>query len=178
MKKTKSPASQPDITLLTMHRFNNIQEISDDCYNVPGNHAVLDALWPSGEEIYQVTSAESHGIHSIHLQTFKKAFNTWLKSNSTVKFIFIVPPNRFDGYTKQRYLALSKEDGDSQDQSYDFSRVQQYVLEMDASPLKDSLLASQLKAEKGTEEDAENDTLPFLKKLRSFRKMKEQSKGL
>lgn len=89
-----------------LHRFFDLEEIIENRYNVPinPNFPVIDSLWPSRGEMYQVTSAEHHEIKTETLSVVRQIFANWLATNKTVKLIFVVPPSRFETYTLQRYV--------------------------------------------------------------------------
>jgi hypothetical protein len=77
-----------------------------DSYNIPDrkNFAAVDSLAPAIGEIYQVTSGENHSGKALHLRPLKKHFKRYLESNEKVKLIFVVPPNRFGKFSKEKYI--------------------------------------------------------------------------
>jgi len=94
------------IPRLSMNHFHVLNDIDVNSYNVPDrkNFAAVDAIAPSRGEMYQVTSAERHGINGLHLRPLKKFFAKHLTSGQKVKLIFVVPPNRFEKFSEQKYL--------------------------------------------------------------------------
>ena len=94
------------IPRLPINHFHVLSDIAVSCYNVPDrkNFAAVDAIAPSRGEMYQVTSAERHGIKGLHLRPLKRFFAGYLSSGQKVKLIFVVPPNRFESYQEQKYL--------------------------------------------------------------------------
>jgi hypothetical protein len=98
------------------NKFLELQDIIEDRYNLPNNPSfpAIDSLWPSRGEMYQVTSAESHPVKADTLPAIRKVFANWLCANPTkkVKLIFVVPPERFESFTIQRYVEKTKEEKD------------------------------------------------------------------
>ena len=94
------------IPRLSINHFHVLSDIDVNCYNIPDrkNFAAVDAIAPSRGEMYQITSAERHGIKGLHLRPLKKLFAQYLASGQKVKLIFVVPPNRFEGFQEQKYL--------------------------------------------------------------------------
>ena len=167
------------IPQMEVHHFYRHSEIDITMFNVPEKHnyMTIDSLAPHRGELFQITSSETHPIETSALIDLKSKFASWLRTNKTVKFIFVVPPSRFAHFTKQSYVGLSEkvtneviiDDGEGNEQEekdvegndkavkltpsednqkeseeklrkkktreFDDSWIEQYVLEMDITPL-------------------------------------------
>jgi len=108
------------IPRLSMNYFHVLNDIDVNSYNIPDrkNFAAVDSIAPSRGEMYQVTSAERHGIKGLHLRPLKKFFANHLASGQKVRLIFVVPPNRFEKFGEQKYLfppaRIDSDDGDNE----------------------------------------------------------------
>ena len=103
--------------MLKYNVFHRLGEIVLDAYNVPdrNNFAAVDVLAPSRGEIFQVTSAENHPVKINHLLKLKSKFDAYLHSGKKVKFIFVVPRNRFDDYVQQEYKDTSQKEQEAEE---------------------------------------------------------------
>ena len=125
------------IPRMEVHHFDTIAEIEATKYNIPNkrNFPAIDALCPVCCEIIQVTSNCSHGIKGNDLTQLHPIFSPHLKTGQKVKFIFIVPPHRFSDYPVQRIID-SRAKGTTKEMEVDW--IEQYVVEVDVSPLTHS----------------------------------------
>ena len=101
--------SKYTIPRMKQNPFFYRKQIIDDCYNVPiePNYEAVDSLCPARGEIFQVTSKESHPIKTKNLSLLRPLFDDFLALNPSqkVKFIFVVPPDRFETYATQTYVS-------------------------------------------------------------------------
>jgi hypothetical protein len=177
----KDPLGVSDyrIPQMDIHHFYHDSEIDTKMFNVleKPNYPTIDSLAPHRGEMFQITSSETHRIKASALVDLKSKFTTWLQTNKTVKFIFVVPPSRFAHFTTQSYIEpvekirtatnIDNQNGDDHNEvetevkgkavkvkksksnmkapeekskrnktsKFDDSWLEQYVLEMDVTPL-------------------------------------------
>ena len=102
------------IPLLSPNRFYLHSEIQPDKYNIPvkRNFPAIDSLCPNRGEMFQVTSAEDHGVKAEHLTALQPKFKKFREDHpkEKVKLIFVIPPHNFDKFRWQRYLGLAATD--------------------------------------------------------------------
>ena len=123
---------------MQVFEFETIHEVESGCYNVPLKHnfPTIDSLCPSRGEIYQVTKGERDVIKGNHLESLKPLFSKQISRNKPVKFIFIVPPDRYRNFTIQRIVDSSKKQGGKKSPPLmQVPWIKQYVMEVDATPL-------------------------------------------
>jgi hypothetical protein len=144
-KKTAYTIATYAIPALEMNIFHYIRGIHDKRYNVPDrkNFAAVDSLCPSRGEMFQVTSAHSHPVKAVHLKSLKSKFGEFLTTGKKVKLIFVVPPSRFEDFGLQEYLQPEPlRDTKTRElipvEKIIIDWVDQYVLEMDVSPLRET----------------------------------------
>jgi hypothetical protein len=119
------------IPRLAVHKFTKVSEIRDGHLNVPDvpNHPTFDSLITDIGTIFQVTSAERHPIKGNYLREYEKVFAKFrARTGKLVKFVFIVPPHRFEDFKLQNVI-----DSQADDAALDVNWIQQYVMEIDAS---------------------------------------------
>ena len=144
-KRTALGAIADNVITSTLHipklgitQFSHVSEIVDSDLNIPiiPNHPTLDSLCPQHGWIFQVTSAASHKIKGNHLAHFYSLFEPYLKRKQPVKFIFIVPPHRFNDFAIQQIVnSADKSDKTKPSPSMTVPWIEQYVMEMDATPM-------------------------------------------
>jgi hypothetical protein len=95
---------------MDVHHFYRDSELDITTFNVPEkrNYTTIDSMAPHRGELFQITSSEAHPINTSALIDLKSKFASWLRTNKTVKFIFVVPPRRFAHFTKQSYVRPSE----------------------------------------------------------------------
>jgi len=97
------------IPQLTENKFLNRKQIKAECYNIPNERSYesLDSLCPARGEIFKVTSCNTQPIKTKNLTLLRPLFDDYLtlNPNQKVKFIFVVPPERFESFTIQPYLS-------------------------------------------------------------------------
>jgi hypothetical protein len=97
------------IPQLTENNFLNRKQIKAECYNIPNerNYESLDSLCPARGEIFKVTSCDTHPIKPKNVTLLRPLFDDYLtlNPNKKVKFIFVVPPERFESFKIQPYLS-------------------------------------------------------------------------
>lgn len=147
---------------MTTKEFYENSEIAYNEYNVPlkPNYPAIDSLAPHRGEMYQCTSAETHRIKLKYLTPLKPHFRKWLDANpgDKVKFIFVLPPDRFTTFSLQSYIepsskqeiasvkdASTSSEGVRSQNEADSSWIVQWGLEMDVSPLQEAKLAKSKK---------------------------------
>jgi hypothetical protein len=128
-------ASKHRIPKSPINNFAVDGEIKSSMYNIPDipNFPVIDSLCPQRKEMYQIMSNDSHVIKRDHLGRVKEHFK--LSPGEKVKLIFVVPPHRFRKFTIQKIVDAKK-----QEMRVDW--IDQFVLEMDATPLINRFEAS------------------------------------
>jgi hypothetical protein len=131
----KLVASKHRIPKLPINNFAVDGDIKSSMYNIPDipNFPVIDSLCPQRKEMYQITSNDSHVIKGDHLSRIKEHFK--LLPGEKVKLIFVVPPHRFREFTIQKIVDAKK-----QEMRVDW--IDQFVMEMDATPLINRFEAS------------------------------------
>jgi hypothetical protein len=89
-----------------LNRFHRFNDIVPGQYNVPDrkNFSAVDSLAPALGEMYQITAAETHDVKAAHLRPLRKFFQPHIDAGYKVKFIFVVPPNRFEMYKAQKFV--------------------------------------------------------------------------
>ena len=101
-----------NIPKLEENRFFYRKHIRPECYNTPTspNYEGVDSLCPLRGEIFQLTSAQSHPIKTNNLSLLRPLFDDFLEMNPTekIKFIFVVPPTRFETFPQQTYVSPLK----------------------------------------------------------------------
>jgi hypothetical protein len=85
--------------------------------------------------MYQITKQETHDIKGNHLAKVKNCFLKQIANGEKVKFIFVVPLERFREFTTQRIIDSAKKAGSKEMQ---VTWIEQYVLEVDVTPLTSS----------------------------------------
>ena len=102
------------IPLLSTNRFHLHSEIQPDKYNIPvqRNFPAIDSLCPNRGEMFQVTSAEDHGVKAVHLTALQAKFKKFREDHpkEKVKLIFVIPPHNFEKFRRQRYIGLAATD--------------------------------------------------------------------
>jgi hypothetical protein len=101
-----------NIPRLDENKYFYRKHIRPECYNTPTspNYEGLDSLCPLRGEIFQLTVAQQHPVKTTNLSLLRPFFEDFLQMNRTekVKFIFVVPPNRFETFTQQSYISPLK----------------------------------------------------------------------
>jgi hypothetical protein len=101
-----------NIPRLDENKFFYGKHIRPECYNIPTirNYEGLDSLCPLRGEIFHITAAQSHPVKTKNLTLLRPFFEDFLQTNPTkkVKFIFVVPPYRFETFAQQSYISPPK----------------------------------------------------------------------
>ena len=101
-----------NIPRLDENKFFYWKHIRPECYNIPTspNYEGVDSLCPLRGEIYQLTAAQSHPVQTKNLSLLRPLFEDFLQMHPTkkVKFIFVVPPYRFETFAQQSYISPLK----------------------------------------------------------------------
>ena len=101
-----------NIPRLDENKFFYRKHIRPECYNTPTspNYEGLDSLCPLRGEIFQLTAGQSHPVKTKNLSLLRPLFEDFLQMNPTekVKFIFVVPPYRFETFAQQSYISPLK----------------------------------------------------------------------
>ena len=132
------PTTRLRIPKLKPSQFSQVFEFAVDQFTVSiiRNHPTLDSLCPKHGWIFQVTSSEKHDVKGNHLAAFHSLFNRYLQTHTHVKFVFIVPPHRFREFSIQRIVNTAKRtDRTRPPPTMTVPWIEQYVMEMDATPM-------------------------------------------